>query len=407
MKNDNTLKIVQAFELELNLTEQGLLKLTEQKKGLVIDVKSEAGFKLARKERTEQNKTVKNIDDLGIAGKHSVDAARVILKDRVIKIYAPIVTAFEEEDKIRKEKAKKKEVAEASRIKLIKDEINNLRQFALNLTGKDSAYLQDIIESVDLIDVSINFAELTQEAIIVKKETLSDLNVALTTAIQNEQLAIEREKLRTERLEQEETNRINELKTKAQERLNTLMMIPSGLFGKSSFDIGVKINSIENYEIQESEFGELFNQANQTKQQVIQQLTSMGENQELVESAKKEKQEKEDNLLKEQMALGELIAKDIDKSNEPMAEGNPDNIAVHEEAIKINTRNEGEVKEIFKESPVRQRLAERFNEEPVTDGLQNLTQKQKMNLKLRFWKKQYGGRDNEFNDLMGIINQYI
>ena len=222
----DTTKLVAAFENELNLTEHGLIELANQKKGLAIDVKTEDGFKLARKERTEQNKILKNIDDLAISGKRSVDDARNTLKERVSNIYLPIVSAFEAEQEIRKEAARLKAEAEAERVNNIKVQIEGIRQFSMNLTGKGTKELQEIIEAVDMIDVSENFAELTQEAMQIKKETLSELNLALSAAIQAEKIEAEREQMRIEREEQQKQNAINELKAKAQDRLNTLIMIP-------------------------------------------------------------------------------------------------------------------------------------------------------------------------------------
>lgn len=58
------------------------------------------------------------------------------------------------------------------------------------------------------------------------------------------------------------------------------------------------------------------------------------------------------------------------------------------------------------ESTTNQRLAERFEESKVSTE-QPLTKKEQMNRALKFWKDEYSVRDNEFNDLMNIINQYI
>lgn len=362
-----TNKLVQAFENELNLTEQGLLELTEQKKGLVIDVSTEEGFKLARKERTEQNKIIKNIDDLAISGKKSVDEARNVLKERVAEIYAPTVTAFEAENLRRKEEAKRKEQEEAERIQKIRDQINSIRQFSTNLFDKSSEDLQGIIEAVDMIDVSENFSELTQEALTVKKETLSELNQALASAIQNEQLEAEREKLRQEREVQEEQNRINELKAKAQERLNTLIMIPSGFFGKASGEIDKKIHSLSNYEVKEEEFGELFHQANVIKEQVIQQLNTMFDQQLTVEKVQEADQQAEAELKNREQ-------------QEPECSG----ICETENKCDSTVCN---------------------NEKSVEQH--KLSNKDQMMKMLRFWQSEYGICDNEFNYMMNIINQFI
>ncbi len=351
-----TNKLVQAFETELNLTEEGFKTLIEQKKNLVIDVSTEDGFKLARKERSEQNKILGNIDRLAIDGKKSVDEARNSLKERVEKIYAPTVTAFLNEDNRRKEEKARKEREEAERIEGIRAQINSIRQFSTNLIGKTSDDLQSIIEAVDMIDVSENFAELTQEAMSVKKETLIELNHALSSVIQNEQLAAEREQLRIEREAQEEQKRLDDLRAKAQERLNNLMMIPAGFFGKSSGDINKKIVSLTNYQINPEEFGEMSEMAKQSKKQVISQLTIMSQQQEAVEAS----QAKE-------LAENEAKAKHEEKPLEPL--------------------------------PLPEELPEESSslKEPITHA--------RMIELVNFWASEYGIHGTEYNDLMNILNQ--
>jgi len=305
-----TTKLTAAFETELNLTEQGFSELTEQKKGLVIDVSTEAGFKLARKERSEQNGTLKDIDRLAVDGKTAIDSVRNTLKERVIGIYAPIVTAFEAENIKRKEAEAKKKEKEAERIKAIRDQINGIRLWANNLTGKASSEIQDIIEAVYMIDVSENFAELTQEALTVKKETLGELTLALSSTIQNEQLATEREALRIEREEAATLARISELKSKAQNRLNNLMMIPSTMFGKTAKEIKNKVDAIINIDIDPDEFGELTEQASAAHATVVQQLNVMLAQAETMERITEKETRKaqiieNDRLLKEKEAIAE------------------------------------------------------------------------------------------------------
>lgn len=197
-------KIIKAFEKEVKQTDQDILELTERKKGLVIDMSTDAGFKEGRKERTELNKSLKEIDSIAIQGKNDIDAQRKIYKERVSDIYKPIVDQFETEDLRRKELKKQEEIKEAARVKAIRDEINGIRMFSLNLQGKTSLEISEIIEAVDMIDVAENFAEHTQEAMQVKSETLGELNVFLSSAIQNEQLTKARETLANEQKELDE-----------------------------------------------------------------------------------------------------------------------------------------------------------------------------------------------------------
>jgi len=285
--------LVEAFKKELSLTEKGLAELTEKKKGLVIDVSTDDGFKLARKERTEQNKLLERIDRIGIDGKKAVDDARGALKESIIEIYSSTVTAFEAEDVRRKQEEKRKKEEEENRINGIREEINGIRLFSSNLHGKPSQELQEIIEAVDMIDVSESFAELTQEALTTKTETLSELNHALVTAIQNENLEAERETLRKERGDQEEKARIDAIKAKARERLNNLAMIPVEFLGKSSTEIDQKIKALTDYEVKEDEFGELFAPASETKGKAIAQLASMLEQAEIVEKVQADEEERQ------------------------------------------------------------------------------------------------------------------
>lgn len=191
--------LIKAFEKELNLTEKGLAELAESKKGLVFDVSTNDGFKAARKEKTEQNGLLKDIDRLAIDSKSSIDDARKELKSKVEKIYLPTVNAFDNEDAKRKEAKKIQEAAEESRIAEIKKHIASIEDNAKNLHGKSSEEISAIIEAVDLIDVSEFFAEFTTDAMAVIKVTLTELNLALSYAIQNAQLQAEQDKLKIER----------------------------------------------------------------------------------------------------------------------------------------------------------------------------------------------------------------
>ena len=375
-----TTTLVKAFETELNLTEEGFKELNEKKKGLVIDVKTEAGFKLARKERTEQNGIVKDIDRLAIDGKAAVDEVGGQLKERVLKVFAPIVNAFEAEDLARKAKAKEKELAEVERVRKITEQIESIRQFSTGLVGKSSDDLQGIIEAVDMIDISENFAELTQEAMIVKKETLAELNQALSSTIQNEQLAIERESLRLERLAQEEKTRNNEIKAKAQERLNNLMMIPTTMFGKTSKEIQKKIDSIKGFEIKESEFGELQGQATTAVCNVESQLKAMFDNQVLVEKSQaKELARKESEAINQSDAIDDSLPTQTIKHEKP----------AEQKLAEIFTKEDPKI------IPEQTRTHSRTVITP-------LTWHQKMIKQVDFWYSENGSYD----DLMSILNQY-
>lgn len=370
-----TKTLVQAFETELNLTEQGFKELTERKKGLVIDIKTDDGFKLARKERTEQNNLIKDIDRLAIDGKNDIDEVRNKLKVRVVKIFAPTVNAFEAENLRRKEEAAKAARLEEERIQAIHDQINSIREFSTNLIGKTSEELQGIIEAVDMIDVSENFSEFTQEAMQVKKETLGDLNLALSSAIQNEQLAADREKLRKEQAEQKEKIRLDDLKAKSQERLNNLIMIPSTMFGKTSQELEKKIASIGKFEIKEEEFGEFSEQAKDSVKTVVKTLGTM-----LAQT----------KFMEEQAQTPETLESVGYQANAPIDDNLPS----------------GEY-----EQPIEQRLAKTFADTPEEKEVKTptyavQTRHESMIKDVKFWCEEYRIINSEYSDLMNILNKY-
>ena len=222
-----TKAITTSFETELNLTEQGLKDLAATKEGLLIDVATDAGFKLARKERVERNGIHKNIDRLAIDGKNAIDEARKDLKERVSAIFQSNVEAFEKEDLRRKQIAEQEAKKEQERIDSILQNIEGIKRFSFDAHGKSAAEISDIIEAVDLIDVSEGFDELSGEAAHAVKETLIELNGLLNTAITLEQVAREREEMAKERAELEalrrekvERERENKPDTTGQECVN-------------------------------------------------------------------------------------------------------------------------------------------------------------------------------------------
>ncbi len=194
-------QIIRAFEKEVNLTEQGLEDLSEKKKGLVIDVSTKSGFTLARKERTERNKLIEQVKRAAIDTKSIIDKRRTEITGTITDIFQPIVDQFEAEDLRQKQEKERLAIAEKQRVDEIHAEMQGIRAFAYSLTGKSSDELSGIIEAVDMIDVADSFAEFTQEAMLIKKETLSELNLALSGAIQSEQLAADRKELEDEKAE--------------------------------------------------------------------------------------------------------------------------------------------------------------------------------------------------------------
>lgn len=192
-------RIVKAFEKEVNLTEEGLAVLVKDKASLVILFDTPAGMTIARKERTERNKLIESVKRVSIDTESAIKAKRESIIVEITEAYSCIVDPFEKEALRLKQEKERLAVIEEKRVEGIKKEITGLRSFANNLYGLSSQELSDIIESVDMIDVEDNFAEFTQEAMQVKKETLLELNTVLSGVIQSEKLAEEQAQLAKEK----------------------------------------------------------------------------------------------------------------------------------------------------------------------------------------------------------------
>lgn len=249
------MNLVTLFNQEI--TEQGLLELSEKYQGVVMDMNNDDDFKQARKIRTEQNKLTKAINDRRIDLTKQLKEQGDALVNKVVEIYEPIVDAFEAEDKRRKElaaeeKRKHDEMMQAEQAKL-----NNITNLVHRARGQHSQYIAEMIESIDLIDETDFHKDIIHEAIKAKKDATAELTQMLADAKAREQLEQEQAKL------------------KVQERINNLQMIPSTMFGKSSNDIESKINSIRGYDITESEFFERVDEVKNIVTTVITQLSQM------------------------------------------------------------------------------------------------------------------------------------
>tara|TARA_R110000850_G_scaffold259903_1_gene387062 strand:- start:46 stop:1338 length:1293 start_codon:yes stop_codon:yes gene_type:complete len=315
---------------EGEMTEQGLTELRARfPVDVVHDMTNEAEFKAARKIRTELNKLLEAIKTRRINVTSEIKTKGDDLTAEVELIYSTVVGPYKaqlEVNRIAKEKAELelKELLDKQRI-----DINNMNNFVNDCIGASSKSISECIEAIENIEPSMFHKDIIHEAIEVKGAVKNRLGELLYQAIGEEALQSQREELAKKQEEADEQKRIDDeaklieaLKAKAQERLNKLMMIPTGFFGKPSGEINEKIKSLESYEVLESEFGELFNPANAAKQQVIIQLTTMHDQQLTVESVQAATKESErvakiksnDELLKQREQQAKSYSGDIAKA---------------------------------------------------------------------------------------------
>ena len=322
----------------------------------------------------EEAKTlVKNVN----GGKKHFQAEMDILRNEVRK---PL-NEWEAAEKIKEE----------ARIKAINERISGIHAIATfdpsNPPGKEE--IASLMEAVDSINCEEGFDEFTQDALQAKSRVKEVLTEKLNAIIQQELKEAAEEEIRLKELELKE----QQVKQQAQERVNKLTMIPVGFFGKTSHEIRKKITSLENYEVKESEFGELTEQAKTSVTTVVAQLSGMLQQQLLVEQASidAEQAKKDKSELEEAVDhLASLGNKGTECSG---------NAVVHEE------------------KPVEQKLAEIFTkEEPKIIPEQTrthsrtvttqLTPHQAMIKDVNFWAGEYGVVNSEYSDLMNILNKY-
>ena len=183
---NNLVEIV--FQNEL--TKNGLDELrSKYPSDLVVDMSSDEEFKRARKTRTEMKKLVEAINRRRIDVSSEIKTHGDSLIRQVEDIYSVVVKPFEIEDTRRKEiaaeeKRKRDELLERQRA-----DLRNISGAVSDCIGKPSGYIQDTIESIDLIDESCFDKELIHEVIEAKQNTLKLLSSALSQTIANEAAA--------------------------------------------------------------------------------------------------------------------------------------------------------------------------------------------------------------------------
>lgn len=292
-------------------------KIAELKKAYpkskVPDMTVEENFKAARKTRTEMNNTVKSIKERKIAFNRMVDEYAGEISDQVVSIYTPYVDAFLEEDKRRKaekEKAAKELEALLNKQRL---EIQELNTFVNSCTGKNSQFIADTLESVDLVDTSVFHKDLIHEAIEAKDKIVTRLNEMYQAQKAKEAVEAERAQLEAEAAEQAK-------RAAVQERVTKLQSIPMSMFGKNSLEIEHKISKIKEIEISESEFFERAAEVEGYKAVVIQQLESMLGQAVMVEQAQEQQRVMQEQQAQQEQSQVEILQADVNQAAEQDAQ---------------------------------------------------------------------------------------
>ena len=348
------------------------------------DVIASTAFKVSKKKTSiikemidpsieDAKKLVKNVND----GKKHFQNKMDALRDEVRK---PL-TEWEEAEKIKENK----------RIESIKKRIAGIASIvnfnSINKPSKDE--ITSLLEAVESINCNEGFDEFTQDALQAKSRAKEVLTEELNSIIQQELKDSADEELRLKEIEIEK----QQIKQKSQERVNNLMMIPVGFFGKSSKEIESKIKSLTNYKVEKSEFGDLYETAKTSVDNAVIQLKGMLQQQLLVEEVKL----KTESETKEKQAIEQLHQEQA-QTPQPTAED------ALSEAIATD------------EKPINERLGDKFSDIETTQRSRKipgghevsikLTPHQSMLREVEFWAKEYGIVNSEYTDLINILKKY-
>ncbi|WPJ21814.1 chromosome segregation protein [Pseudoalteromonas phage vB_Pun_Y3] len=274
------------FVFSESVTETTLRNLRKQyPKKLNLDMTIEADFKAARKIKTQRNKVAKDINDKRISYCNDVKAYGDNLIIELDKIYTPYISAFEIEDKRRKEETARIAKEREAFLNKQRQKIADISYFIEQCKGQPTKFIADTIESVDLIETDTFDKEIIHEAIGIKKEVLETLSGMYQAAKAAEAVALEREKLRIQQEAMAQKERLQKQAQEIEQRINNLRNDPMNFFGKPSQDVAARIQQLGSFTPSEDRFGSRTNEVSQVLVQVIQQLTMMHTQQLQVEQA--------------------------------------------------------------------------------------------------------------------------
>ena len=162
---------------------------------------------------------------------------------------------------------------EHKRVYAIRSRIAEIDAFGVYMGNESKEEIGNLIEAIELIDVSEGFEEFAAEAALAAKGALKALNDRVLQIIEEA-----RQREQTELLQKEQ------LRNQVVERLNKLAMIPMGMLGKGSEEIERTIKQVEATSVSEEEFGESYQAAVQSVGTVLSQLGLMLMQQKQLES---------------------------------------------------------------------------------------------------------------------------
>lgn len=213
----NLVKVESALS-EFDKVEAGLAELRGKFSGVVFDVKTTAGMKEASQARSEIREPRYNVEKVRKEAKapilqlgRDIEARASYITEELLKIEEPIHAQIKAEEKRKEEEAAARREAEQERIRKIQAGINEIKQYAIDATGKPAetiAVAMDLLEKHEIGAWAGEFQDMARDA---KVHTMNKLNAMHAEEVEREaaakaeadRLAAEQARIKAEREELE------------------------------------------------------------------------------------------------------------------------------------------------------------------------------------------------------------
>ena len=259
------------------------LAMLKEKYSKVPDTETPGGYELVKAACTDLLSRRTGLEDARKKAKQPyLDGGRII--DKEAKRITTALVELEEPMKIAKKLVDDREKRQKEeRIARLREKVAGIREFVGKARGQESTEVAKLIEEVDAIDCSKDFYDLSVEAAEARTDTLQQMNEIYAERLQFEISENERKELE-ERQKEEDRKRLIENK------INDLKMIPVNFIGKSSIEIGEKLDALSGWNPDPSKFAEYHAEAMTALKTVIQKLEQAKAGAAVIESVQAEEE---------------------------------------------------------------------------------------------------------------------
>ncbi|WP_333609329.1 hypothetical protein, partial [Arsukibacterium sp.] len=171
---------------------------------------------------------------------------------------------------VKKEVDEREKRMKEERLARLGQKVQAIRDIATQARGKSSDEIAELISTVDAIDATEDFYELTHDAVNARAETLKSLGEAY-----NDRLSFE--ETQRQLAEQEAQRKAMEAEQAVERRINNLKMIPLEYMQRSYADTKGQLDRLVNFVPEEKDFAGRLDEVKLAMSNVISQLTAMAD----------------------------------------------------------------------------------------------------------------------------------